>query len=297
MPALATAFLDELRSVAPDRAPAAADADALEARLAELCARGRAAFPQLVPDDEAFVRHLAGIEARDGGAPGGFADAAIDDLFLACACARGVAGAADAFDARCTPAIRAAAARVARTSAALDEIVQAVRDAVLVSRAGAPPRIAAYSGKGSLARWAAVTGQRIALMSVRSDRAEARARAGLAAEAPPPADPELAYLKAHYRDEFERALAGLLQGLSERDRAILRLNLVEGLSAERIGKMYGVSRSTAQRWVEDVRESIAGELQRLMRDRVGLSGSGVGSVARLVASQMDLSLSRLLRAG
>ena len=75
----------------------------------------------------------------------------------------------------------------------------------------------------------------------------------------------------------------------------LRLSLIEGMSAEKIGKMYGMSRATAQRRIEDVREKIADGLRRTMGERLAMSGSGVGSVAGLVASQIDVSLSRILR--
>jgi RNA polymerase sigma-70 factor (ECF subfamily) len=288
-------FLAELRSLAPQRDGGAAAAPDLDARLAAACARGRAAFPGLAVPDETFARHLAVIEARaDAGEPA-FDARAVEDLYLACACVARVAGAAEAFDERCVPAIRAGAARLAGSAAARDEVVQAVRDAVLVGRPDAPPKIAGYTGKGPLARWASVTGQRLALTALRSAEIDARARGALAAEAPPPADPEMAFLKERYRGELEQALAALLESLGDRERALLRLSVVQGMSAESIGKIYGVSRSTAQRWVEEVRGVVADEVRRLMRDRVGLSASGVGDVARLVASQVDLSLSRLLR--
>ena len=206
-------------------------------------------------------------------------------------------GAAEAFDRRCTPAIRAAVARLAPSEAERDEIVQKARDVLLVGEPDAPPKLAQYLGTGPLARWVATTGQRLALLELRAGRAEGRAREGLSKEPAPPADPELAYLKQQYRGEFEATLATLVSGLDERDRMFLRLSLIEGMSAEKIGKMYSMSRATAQRRIEDVREKIADGMRRAMGERLALSGSGVGSVAGLVASQIDVSLSRILRVG
>jgi RNA polymerase sigma-70 factor (ECF subfamily) len=142
----------------------------------------------------------------------------------------------------------------------------------------------------------ATTGQRLALLDLRAGRAEGRARDGLAKEPALPADPELAYLKQQYRGAFEATLAQLVAGLEDRDRMFLRLSLIEGLSAEKIGKMCGLSRATTQRRIEDVREKIADGLRQALGERLAMSGSGVGSVAGLVASQLDVSLSRILRA-
>lgn len=273
--------------------PDVGDLDGEELRA--LCARGRAAWPALAVGDEAFARFLTQVAAGGGAGaeadPSPLAERVIDDLYLACACVLGVPGAAAAFDERCASAIRAAVARIARSADDQEEIVQAVRDAVLVGRPGAPPKIAGYTGRGALPRWVGVTGQRLALMMLRSEKAEARARDGLAAEAAPPADPQVGYMKEHYRNELEEILGGLLEELSDRERILLRLSLLEGQSAERIGKIYGVSRATAQRWIEDVRARIGDGV----RQRIALSSSGIGSVAALVASQLDLSLARVLR--
>jgi RNA polymerase sigma-70 factor (ECF subfamily) len=294
---LGAAFREALTTAGAIEAPAWADAPDLEARLGALCARGREACPGLALADETFVRHIGTVLARDKSGSPSLEDRLVGDLFLAAACVAGVPGAAEAFDERCTPAIRAAIARLAPSEAARDEIVQRARDVLLVGRPDAVPKLTLYLGTGPLARWAATTGQRLALLELRAGRAEGRARDGLAKEPAPPADPELAYLKQQYRGEFEATLAQLVATLEERDRMVLRLSLIEGLSAEKIGKIYGISRATAQRRIEDVREKIADGLKGALGERLALSGSGVGSVAGLVASQLDVSLSRILRVG
>jgi RNA polymerase sigma-70 factor (ECF subfamily) len=295
--ALGKAFRDGLAAAGGTGGDAYAEGPDLDARLTDLCARGRSDCPGVELADETFVRHLGSVVARDRDGAPSLGDRFIGDLFLACACLAGAPGAAEAFDARCTPTIRAAIVRLAASEPARDEIIQAVRDALLVGKADAPPKLTMYLGTGPLARWSATSGQRLALLELRAGRAEGRARDGLAKEPAPPADPELAYLKQQYRGEFETTLRGLIAELEERDRVFLRLSLIEGLSAEKIGKMYGLSRATAQRRIEDVREKIADGLRRVMGDRLALSGSGVGSVAGLVASQIDASLSRILRVG
>jgi RNA polymerase sigma-70 factor (ECF subfamily) len=269
----------------------ALDAD----RLRRLWERGRAAYPALAVTDQMFANHLGAVAARDPDESAPLEERFVEDLYLACACLNAVPNAAEAFDAACAPAIRAAIARLAPGDAARDELVQATRDALLVPRPGEPARLVSYLGTGPLPRWVATTGQRLALLSLRSARVEERAHGALAKEAAPPADPELAYLKHQYKGDFETVLADLVTGLEERERVILRLHLIDGLSADKIGKMFGMSRATAQRRVEEVREKIADGVRRSMRERLELSGSDAGSVAGLVASQIDISLSRILR--
>jgi RNA polymerase sigma-70 factor (ECF subfamily) len=294
---LGAAFLEALAAAGASSVDEWSSAPDLGTRLADLCKRGRAAHPALALDDEAFVRHLGNVVARDRASEPSLDDRSIEDLFLASACLARTPRAAEAFDEHCTSAIRAAVARLAPSESARDEIVQRARDTLLVGAPDAPPKLGLYLGTGPLARWVATTGQRLALLELRAGRAEGRARDGLAKEPAPPADPELAYLKQQYRGEFETTLAGLVAELEERDRVFLRLSLIEGMSAEKIGKMYGMSRATAQRRIEYVREKIADGMRRNMSERLALSGSGVGSVAGLVASQIDVSLSRILRVG
>jgi RNA polymerase sigma-70 factor (ECF subfamily) len=293
---LSEAFLYALTAAGAGSVEKWSSAPDLDTRLVELCKRGRAAHPGLELADETFVRHLGYVVARDRAGGPSLDDLCIEDLFLACACLARTPRAAKAFDAHCASAIRSAVARLAPSESARDEIVQRARDTLLVGASDAPPKLALYLGTGPLARWVATTGQRLALVELRAGRAEGRARDGLAKEPAPPGDPELAYLKQQYRGEFETTLTALVAKLGERDRVFLRLSLIEGMSAERIGKMYGMSRATAQRRIEDVREKIADGMRQVMAERLALSGSGVGSVAGLVASQLDVSLSRILRA-
>jgi RNA polymerase sigma-70 factor, ECF subfamily len=172
-----------------------------------------------------------------------------------------------------------------------------VRDLLLVGGADAPPKIADYGGQGPLDRWVAVVAQRQVINIVRSDAVEQRARDGVAraAAAELPAQPELALAKQRYRGEFERAMKDALAVLGDKDRLLLRLHLVSGISLDEIAKMYGVSQSTVSRWMARARDLIAAEVERLLRDRVQVSRGELASLAGLVASQIDLSMSRLLR--
>jgi RNA polymerase sigma-70 factor (ECF subfamily) len=177
-----------------------------------------------------------------------------------------------------------------------DEVDQRLWDAALVGAAGAGPKLASYSGQGALAGWVGIAAQRIALMLRRHEAAEERAADGAAAEAQAlAADPELAFIKGKLRNQFQGALTRALAALDDRERMIYRLHLVDGLTVESIGKIYGVSHSTVSRWLAKARESVIREAQRVLRDEMRLSPAEFESVAALVVSQLDLSVSRLLR--
>jgi RNA polymerase sigma-70 factor (ECF subfamily) len=280
------------------RADAASESDAtLEARLAALVARGRNAHPDLALDDLTFVRHLARcLPSNDTGTPPPLEQLQIEDLFLACACLAGVAGAAARFEERCDPRLKAVLATTVKSPDLRAEIRQRVLDVLLVGTVDAPPRISGYGGQGALDGWTAVVAQRQLVTLLRKDTSEQRAREGAAMEAAldGAVQPEVAFAKQRYRAEFERAMADALSVLEERDRLLLRLQLVSQISVESIGKMYGVAQATASRWLASARDRVQTEVVRLLRERLGASPDEIASLAGVVASQIDLSISRLL---
>jgi len=118
----------------------------------------------------------------------------------------------------------------------------------------------------------------------------AAAEAGLLA-----ADPELAFIKGKLRHHFQDALTRALAALDDRERMIYRMHLCDGLSLEAIGKVYGVNHSTVSRWLSKARDQVIREAQRVLREEIRLTPAEFESVAALVISQLDISVSRLLR--
>jgi RNA polymerase sigma-70 factor (ECF subfamily) len=267
---------------------------ALQTTLAALCARGRAAHPDLTLDDRAFVAHLARCAARAVADP----DAVhAEDLYVVCAALAGSATAVEKLRRRHRDTI-AGYLRVLETGrASIDDIEQRLWETLLVGSPGKPPRLASYSGKGPLGAFMGVAAQWIALDSHRHGAAERRAVAGMAAEARMASgDAELSIIKRRYRKGFESALREALESLDDRERMILRMNVVDGLTFDRIAKVYRVSQPTVSRWVAKARERVLAEMRRLLRERMRLSEAEFESLAGLVVSQLDLTVSRLLRA-
>jgi len=57
--------------------------------------------------------------------------------------------------------------------------------------------------------------------------------------------------------------------------------------------MYGVVRSTATRWLASAREAVIDEAKRILRDDLKLPAGEFESIARLLASQLDLNISHI----
>jgi len=258
-------------------------------------ARGQSAYPELALDGARFQAYLADRRAKLPDPSLSLDDLCIEDLYLACACVHKVLNAHEVFRRSYGRVMRAAVERISPSAAFQDEVEQRLLEQLLLGRADRPPKIGDYTGYGALSRWVSVVAQREALMLLRSDAGEARARDGAALEVlSSSADPEVAFAKTHYRPEFERALADALRGLSQRERMVLHLHLLGGAGVVRIGKMYGVSASTVSRWLAGIRETLSREVHRLLADRLRLPPDEIESLTALLISQLDVSISHVL---
>jgi len=110
------------------------------------------------------------------------------------------------------------------------------------------------------------------------------------------ANPEILLLKSKYRLPIRTILANVLSRLSSRDRVLLRLYYLESMSIDRLGKMYGVNRATAARWIAAIRDSLMSEVRAEVRKTCRLTRSECDDVMAIVRSDVDLSLTRHLAA-
>jgi RNA polymerase sigma-70 factor (ECF subfamily) len=215
-----------------------------------------------------------------------------DDIALAAACAAGDAAAIAAFEAQRFPEVKRALLRLRIDGAAADEIAQRVRAKVLV---GPPPKIATYTGRGSLAGWLRAIAVHEALTEKRGERRRGPHDGPSAIERMAATDsPEMAQLRARYAAPFEAAFAEALASLEPRDRNVLRLVYLDGLTAEQVGLTYGVHRVSVARWLGQIREALFEKTRALLRERLHIAASEVESLTRMCLSQLDVSLDRLL---
>jgi RNA polymerase sigma-70 factor, ECF subfamily len=259
--------------------------------IGELLRRARATWPEVELDAQVFASYL---ESRlPGGMELGEAARQIraDDLYLACACSRGDPRAIAAFERRCLSVVDETLPRMVGVEPHLiDDVKQELRWRLLVADAG-PPRIVEFSGRGELRRWVRVLAVREALAIKRRARRQTPAEDQLLERALVPAqDPERAYLKRHYRNEFVSALSQALGGLSPREQTLLRQSFVDGLSIDELGALHGVHRATAARWLARAQASLSRRVQGILRRNLQMGTADLRSILRFIRSGLHVSL-------
>ncbi|MBK7072036.1 MAG: sigma-70 family RNA polymerase sigma factor [Myxococcales bacterium] len=275
-------------------------AAAVEVALAEQWARAVAAWPSVtLPFDEVVALWAARVQEVE---PAGLADAIAAlraaDLAIAAACAAGDPAALRAFDATYLGNLRAVLARVTTSAAEVAEVAQIVREKLLVPGAAGRARILDTAGHGDLGGLVRVIAIRTALNLRRAEQRQdpLEDHAELATLAPE-SDPELAAIQAQHRALIKAALEAALAGLEPRQRSVLRMHLVEGLTIDEIGRAHDVHRATAARWLEHVRDELRAATLRGLRARLGGDADGVASLIRVLDSRLQVSFQRLLATG
>jgi RNA polymerase sigma-70 factor, ECF subfamily len=252
---------------------------------------GRAAWPTLDVDVGAFRSYVGERGMND---TSGWTPETAADLFLACACTHRISGAVEAFMAHFDREVRMAAARVDGSATFYDEVKQTLAETLFV--AAEKPRIAQFSGRGPLAAWVGIAARRIAGRLRRGVRAanpldeEAIALEAMGIED----DPAMFYLKQRYGSEVRAALVGAFAALDARDRTMMRLSLVDKLSLEEVGRIFGVSQSTISRQADRIRKTVTTATKRSLREKLGASAEEIESLIKMVQSQVEVSFSRIL---
>lgn len=251
-----------------------------------LAARGRLRWPALTLPDEEFVGYVrercpAGTEVSR---------LAVEDLYLAFGCARGDAAAVALFEREFLPAVERVLARRERDPMLVDETKQRLRTRVLVAPPGGRPRIAEYQGQGSLASWLRVVALREHIEALRAIRGGVPLDEE---ELPAPAtllSPELAADEARLLPAFRQAFHRALEALPPRDRTLLRLHYIDGLSLDPIGALYRVNKGTVSRWLAAIRARLQDEVLAQLQRASGVSPEETRSLLRALQSRIELSL-------
>jgi RNA polymerase sigma-70 factor, ECF subfamily len=249
-----------------------------------------AARPELGLEAGELARYLS--ERQDG-------DGALHaaDLALACGCALGRRAALAAFDRELGPEIDRVARRFASSGLDIDEGVQLVRVRLLVGTGGAPPRIAAYGGRGSLRGFVRAAAARTLVDELRAARRRPdhpgadQVLADLAADGD---DPEIEHLKHRYRDAFRCAFEEAVAALEPAQRTALRYHYLHGLTIDELGTLYKVHRATAARRLAAARDALLKATRRRLTRALGVDRREVDSIMRLIESRLEVSMSRLL---
>jgi len=274
---------------------------ALAGGLAAAIDAGEAAWPELRMAREEFARAL-GQRLQDVGAGelvAGLAGLDHAGLYLAHACVLGDARALARFDARCVADLDAALRAAGVPESQVMEAKQRVRHKLLVAGPEGPPRLASYAGRGDLRGFVRVVAVRegIGLLrqTARREAHEVPAADEQLERATVGEDPELLLIKETHRAALREAFAAALGQLTGRERTLLRMAVVDGLTIDQLGAAFQVHRATAARWLASVREGLFKATRRELMARLQIDGREFESWIRVIQSRFEISVCEILR--
>lgn len=258
--------------------------------------RGRAAWPGIFVSEEELVR-IASIRLSEAAARG--ANRSLDaldvvELCLAVACARGDAAALHQFRARYFDTIAGRLRRMGVDDALREDVWQTLCERLMVATGGKPARIMRYAGTGELSGLVRVSATRVALNWLEHRKRRRAADDWVDLLPDTRSDPELHLVKHQLRTQLKEELARALSVLAARDRAVLRLHLVERVSIDRVAAMFVVHRATAARWIAHAKQALALRVRDRLLARWRLAPGSLPDFESLIDGQFDLSLERLL---
>ncbi len=218
------------------------------------------------------------------------------ELFLACGCAAGDPAALRIFDQQIAAALPAALRRMKLDDASIADVLQQLRIRLFVAAGDQPPRIIGYAGTGKLGALVHVAAKRLALDTIRSQRRiDPNASDDQLATASVISDDAATMLnKAELRQALRRAFEQAATQLPRRDRTLLRMSVLDGLTIDELATMHRVHRATVARWLVAAREQLTADARSRFITLAGLEGSDLGHAGELVESQLTVSLGRLL---
>jgi len=248
-----------------------------------------AAWPGVTVGKDAFVAAYQAKLAGDDPPPLVAAGAA--ELYLALGGARGDTAAIAAFDKEYLAVVPVALAAMKLPAATVEDVRATVRDKLLLADGDKPPRVVDYAGRGRLKGLISVSASRTAIDRIRHEEKEAELPAK---EFAGPGNVELSLIKAQYREAFIAGFTQAVAAASRRDRNLLRLHFLGGVTLEQLAQMYGVHRATVVRWLAAAREAVFGATREHVAEVIGAPDDELDEMFDLVRSRVELSVERLL---
>lgn len=293
MPApLSACFLAHVHEALRPRFAAQGD---LEQALSQLLSAAQTRWPAVRIAAGDFIAFLARRLSPELPAERPLSELRASDLYLLLGWRLGDAAATQAFAEQHLSRARALLAARQTSPAVIDDVLQ-----IVCQRAAAPEsgegRASLYSGTGDLSAW-------LCICAVRELQ---RQRRKLGREVPlgddllanrgaTQASGELLYLRPLYQREFKESFEEAIHQLTSRDRNLLRYYVLDQLTIDQLGVMFRVHRVTAFRMVTRARQRLIDRTRALLMQRIHVTPEELDSVLRVLRSDMQLSLRRVLQ--
>ncbi|MFN0247054.1 MAG: sigma-70 family RNA polymerase sigma factor [Kofleriaceae bacterium] len=219
------------------------------------------------------------------------------ELYLACGCAAGDAIALATFDREIMSGLRAMLRRMQLDDDDVSDVFQQLRIRLLTVGEGRSPHIVGYAGSGKLPALVRVVATRLALDVKRSRRriAPLPIEDPLSTTAAHGDDVATMLEKAELRAALRRAFEEAATSLPRRERTLLRMSVLDGLTIDELATMHRVHRATVARWLVAARERLTTEARERFVALAGIEPHELAQVQNLVESQLSVSLARLLQ--
>jgi RNA polymerase sigma-70 factor, ECF subfamily len=281
------ALVPEVRDRFTDRA-------ALQLQLAAGLAAAQTEWPGLAIAPARFSSELARRLAATA-TPELLGQLRYADVYLAIGCAAGDERAIKACEDAVLSQVNIAGKHVRATADQIAEVRARVQRILFVDEPTRPAATSEFAGRGDIRGYVRVIATRELIRLVNRERREVHVDDETMFDALVPAgDPALSMMRERYRGDVDQAMRTALASLDDRSRALLRYSLIDGWSIDRIGKLYGVHRATAARWIAETRELLGERIRETLAARLAMATADVDSIVRLVQSRVDMSLERLL---
>jgi RNA polymerase sigma-70 factor, ECF subfamily len=273
------------------------EAAELSLTLEKLTDAAEAAWPMFQVDRKAFQQCLLSCIDRKGTeAVDALLKIHATDLYLACGCALGLDAARCQFAEKYLSRIDSYLKRFQDSAIRPDDVRREVEDTLLFGRKDSRARIGQYSGRGPLENFVATAARNAALTLLRAQKHGASDEFNaLASQLVSPPEGSESFVAARYEAVVRDALRDALVRLDRRQRTIVRLHLVQGVSQTQIARMLKVNQSTVSRSLDQAVQEIYRQIRSRLRELEGMNESEMQSIIRDVRSRIDLSLSRILR--
>jgi RNA polymerase sigma-70 factor (ECF subfamily) len=292
------AFARGLWSTLPPEVRALATTEGIAARMETAWREASAAWPAVGLAAAQLAEYVAARVTTAEELEAVLAPGVLAELWLACACAAGDEIAIKQLEARYFPVVAAALGRMRLAPHAVDEVLQQLRAHLFARRPEADMGIASFRGRGALVSWIKVSAVRMAGQFVEVARAHGDGAGGDEALARLPGasvNIEQQYARRWSKEAFEEAFAGALGELTDREKALLRLHHIDGVSLEQLGTLYRTHRATVARWLAMARQRLLDGTRAALAERHRLPLSECDSIIREARSEFEMTLRSLLK--
>ncbi|MBL8910180.1 MAG: hypothetical protein JNM17_05675 [Archangium sp.] len=261
--------------------------------LVELHQQGVEAWPAIDVSLERFSKHVEAVSPPTLDLDA-LAKLSGEGLTLSAACLDQQPAAMSIFESVYLAPLSRVLAKLDGGSEVANDVLQRLRAQFFAPSPTGRSSFFAYSGAGAFAVWLKVIAVREAQKMRRGAVAtNTVSDDSLSVMPTPEADPELRFMKLQHRAHFKVCFQEALSALGKRERSVLRMSLVEGLSIDDIGKVYDVHRATAARWLTSAREQLVRDCRVKLAERLGVSETELDELMGSVQSNLSISLGQL----